>query len=114
MSEPDSICIERELFVPREIVFDLWTMHAHLANWYDIGVDESSNLQFQALEKPDRLGYTQQSASGTTDIVVTLLDLGGKTALEIRETGLTPERREQRTDEWHRRLDNLTAYLSSI
>lgn len=32
-----SLAISRELFVPRELVFDVWTHADHLENWYSPG-----------------------------------------------------------------------------
>lgn len=40
--QPEKTCslvISRELFVPRELVFEVWTHAEHLENWYSPGPD---------------------------------------------------------------------------
>lgn len=37
MAETETISLSRELYVPRELVFDVWTQPEHLAEWYSPG-----------------------------------------------------------------------------
>ncbi len=39
MTETKTISLSRELYVPRELVFDVWTQPEHLAEWYSPGPD---------------------------------------------------------------------------
>jgi uncharacterized protein YndB with AHSA1/START domain len=53
MSEPDTSCslvVSRELFVPRELVFDVWTHADHLENWYSPGPDFDRHAEVDARE----------------------------------------------------------------
>ncbi len=52
-SEPDpswSLVISRELFVPQELVFDVWTHSEHLENWYSPGPDFDRHAEVDARE----------------------------------------------------------------
>ncbi|NIP14674.1 MAG: hypothetical protein GWM88_08080 [Pseudomonadales bacterium] len=45
-----SLVVSRELFVPRELVFDVWTYAEHLENWYSPGADFERHAEVDAGE----------------------------------------------------------------
>jgi uncharacterized protein YndB with AHSA1/START domain len=45
-----SLVIGRELFVPRELVFDAWTHSEHLENWYSPGADFERHAEVDVRE----------------------------------------------------------------
>lgn len=84
----DVLSLSREIFVPREIIFELWTEPAHLAYWYpptpasskrfvldllvggeyefswtdESGAPHRETGEFIDLERPERLVYSARHA----------------------------------------------------
>ena len=138
------VSISREIFVPREIVYSLWTTPEHLAEWYvpngasrrDFEIDLVAGGEFcyswqdsqtpckesgvfRSIQKPNRIAaivnVTPGEQKSERELDITLDDLGGKTLIQINETGFTsPEACADAQSVWSRRLDALEKYLSVI
>ena len=113
--------IRHELFVPREIVYELWTDPAHLESWYahgpiaepafraepqaggrydfawrdDSGSEHAESGEYTTVEKPSCLSYTASFAGSAEpaehEVTVTFEDLGGATRISIEETGFASD-----------------------
>jgi uncharacterized protein YndB with AHSA1/START domain len=134
--------LSRELFVPRELVFDAWTQEEHLIQWYSPSpemprtcrldaraggrfalawedadghttVDEG---EFVAIRRPEgfdcRLGGPDDAA-GRLD--VKLVDLGGTCRIDLRHDGFVDgAARDARERLWGVLLDRLEGYFAVI
>ncbi len=138
------LSLSRELFVPRELVFDAWTDAAHLAQWYSPRPDG----QRGAVAAPHPGGAFEarwQDASGTlcedagvylevhrpegfrcrlrwrdvaveeTELTVSLTELGGASRIHILQEGFSSAAaRDRRRALWGRLLDRLEGYFAVI
>ncbi len=109
MSERAEPCYSCELFVPREILFDLCTGAEHLALWF---TDEAPTI-LEAVA-PSRVVYRLGTVNAR-DAILTLEAMGSTTHISVREPGL-PEgaAQDQATLAWQQRFAALENYLSSI
>jgi len=144
MADSNFASMTHEVFVPREIVYDLWTTAEHLAQWYPppsssdaraevdlrrggrfeitwrnaAGGTEAHNGIYIELAPPQRMVYTLVDIDGDElpgEVRVELEDLGGTTRIGIQHFGLTTaDARQHRADEWQHALHRLTDYLSVI
>ncbi|MFU8815348.1 MAG: SRPBCC family protein [Pseudomonadales bacterium] len=131
----------RDLFVPRELVFDAWTQEEHLIQWYspdpaaqrDARLDPrpggrfalawedvggSSNVdagQFVEIHRPEGFRCSLSTGAGSTDLRVDLLDLRGACRIDLRHQGFaSAEQRDRREALWEALLDRLEGYFSAI
>jgi uncharacterized protein YndB with AHSA1/START domain len=137
-----NVLLRRELFVPREIVFDLLTDPAHLEYWYpptdaearqfaaDAVADGGYRYQwhtaagavveegrFVVVDTPARLSQTIDSGPDADigELEILLSDVGGKTELIVRASGAaSSDARDACATRWEERFENLESYLSSI
>jgi len=142
MAESRTLSLSRDLFVPRELVFDVWTQPEHLAQWYAPGPDFERSAEvdlheggayalswtgpdgakqvqrgeFATIKAPERLLYSADRQSGRpTEIDVRFNDLGGGTRIELHEVGyLTARDIDSATAAWQLLLDQLEGYFSVI
>ncbi len=145
MSQMQSLSITHEIFVPREIVFEAWTDPDHLMCWYspgegyerraEVDLRPGGRMRFAwskpggesvaqegeiiAVEAPLRIVYevTLQDAEAheANGVAVNFVDLGGRTRIEIHQSGLESEViRERQTERWQLFFAQLENYLSSI
>ncbi len=122
---PDNeVVISRVINAPRELVFDMWLTHDHLANWFgpdgftvttheiDVrtggvwrftmhgpdGVDYGNRIAYTEVTRPERIAYRQTGEGSTEAIrfetIVTFVDLNGKTELELRSIFPTAAERD--------------------
>ena len=121
MTDAQTVTVSRDLFVPREIVFELFSNPDHLPGWYAPAL--ASDCQFSldltgggsrtfawtdvsgsrhteygdviAVEKPGRLAYrcvcTDPGNPMDGDVTVTLTDAGGSTRIGVVQSGLPTE-----------------------
>ena len=112
----NEIVISRVMNAPRELVFDMWLKHEHLANWFgpegftittheiDVrtgglwhftmhgpdGVDYGNHIVYTEVTRPERIAYRQSGEGSTAAIrfetVATFIDMGGKTELVLKST----------------------------
>ncbi len=121
MAQTHSLTITHEIFVPREVVFEVWTSPDHLMGWYSPGegyerraeVDlRPGGRMFFAWSKPGGESVEQEGIIADVDppaqvaydiklldsastepnrITVKFVDLGGRTRIEIHQEGLQGE-----------------------
>ena len=117
MTEQHQLSISFEVFVPREILFDVWTAPEHLACWHAPGEDlprQATSVlregggyaitwrdrddietrltgEYHLIEPPARLRYSMHAEDNTgcsdTEVEIKLSDLGGKTRIGVQQTG---------------------------
>ena len=121
-----SLSISHEVFVPREIVFELWTTPDHLMCWYSPGEGYERRVEIDlrvggdmrfAWSKPDRESVSQTGRIIEVDppvrfvydvilrdsvstrpnrVTIDFLDLGGRTRIDIYQEGLESEAMRER------------------
>ena len=121
MPQTQSLTITHEIFVPRELVFEVWTTADHLMCWYSPGEGYERRAEIDLrpggrmyfawskpggesveqegvlveVEPPVRVAYDvkiQDPASTQPNRVsVNFVDLGGRTRIEIRQEGIESE-----------------------
>ena len=121
MSQTQTLSITHEIFVPREIVFEVWTNPDHLMGWYspgegyerraEVDLRPGGRMRFAwskpggesveqegeiiAVEPPARIVYEVQiqdaEAETPNQVAVNFVDLGGRTRIEIHQHGLDSE-----------------------
>jgi uncharacterized protein YndB with AHSA1/START domain len=135
--------LSRDLYVPRELVFDVWTQEEHLTQWYSptpaqqrtvrlravpggrfalawsdnggpVTVDEG---EFVEIRRPEgfscRLGPPGVASSGYLE--VRLVELGGACRIELTHGGFaSAEARDARGQVWRSLLARLEDYFSAI
>lgn len=133
--------LSRDLFVPRELVFDAWTQEEHLIQWYsphpnsqrDVRLDpraggtivlaweDSTGVtcvdegRFTDISRPAGFRCTLTTATGFTQLEVNLVDLGGACRIDLRHTAFATEsERDARRALWEALLDRLEGYFSAI
>lgn len=134
--------LDFEIFVPREIIFELFTKPEHLREWYPATVCETRQFSLDAIAGgtfsyrwgDDKLqqdsgkftevvapeGYSARVVhDGESDrehaLTVKLTPANGRTQIEISEDGFATTTDCQRSnDTWIARLQSMTSYLSSI
>jgi uncharacterized protein YndB with AHSA1/START domain len=134
----------RDLYVPRELVFDVWTQPEHLAEWYSPGPDfqrtarvdlraggayritwqgvdgiqHSQHGVYEVVQAPERLVYSAQTDSvdaPSAVVTVNFTDLGGGTRIELsQDPQAAGARGGTGTPAWSLFLDQLEAYFSVI
>ena len=130
----DGLDLERELFVPAELVFEVWTRPEHLAAWYP-GDGERLSATAQPrgfelrtadgalLERVEEVDAQQASAlrwrvrrgGDALELSVEFSGGGGTCTLSLDERGFAgAAERDLRHDVWGRRLERLEAYFSVI
>lgn len=145
MTEQDQLLISFEVFVPREILFEVWTAPEHLTCWYAPGeelprqatsvpragggyaiswrdLDEAETRlsgEYHLIEPPARLRYSMHAedaeGSSDTEVDIKLKDLGGKTLIEIQQTGFnSSEQKAKQAALWPLLIHELEHYLSAI
>ncbi len=138
------LSMSRELFVPRELVFDAWTDAAHLAQWYSPQSDGQRGAAavphpggafearwqdasgavhedvgaFLAVQRPEgfrcRLRW-RDAAVEKTELTVSLTELGGACRINILQEGFTSAAaRDRRRELWGSLLDRLEGYFAVI
>jgi uncharacterized protein YndB with AHSA1/START domain len=136
------LCLRRELFVPRELVFDAWTQEEHLVQWYSprpqmprasrldarpggrfvlawedadgaTGVDEG---EFVAISRPQGFVCTLGPPGHPAGrLEVKLIDLGGACRIDLRHEGFaSAAARDERQRLWNALLDRLEGYFTVI
>jgi uncharacterized protein YndB with AHSA1/START domain len=131
----DGLNLERELFVPADLVFEAWTRPEHLAGWYpgdgerleataqpggfdllrtaDGGVLETIE-QIDA-EQSHLLRWQVQHDGETLELEVGFAGGGGTCTLSVRQRGFSDTaERDRQVGTWRRRLERLEAYFSVI
>ena len=136
--------LQRELYVPRELVFEVWTQPEHLAGWYapagcrmahvlvepQVGgrlelawTDETGAAVHEAgefLEMHPPAGFACRlrctDAHGTleTRMRLTLTHGVDECCIGIEQSGVPETAAERLRDAWSARLDRLEAYFSAI
>ena len=134
--------LDFEIFVPREIIFELFTNSEHLREWYPATPCESRQFSLDAIaggtfsyqwgdDEPQRDSGTftrvvapeGYSARVVHDgefarehaLTVKLTPAHGRTQIEISEDGFATTTDCERCNEaWVARLQSMTSYLSSI
>jgi len=132
----DGLSFERELFVPAELVFEVWTRPEHLAEWYpgqgERLADAQPPLEFElrrtaddaVLERVERLGAESARAlhwlvrrhdGGEFELEIGFSGGGGTCTLSLHQRGFgsAPER-DRQAEVWEGRLARLEAYFSVI
>jgi len=110
------LSISHEIFVPREIIFELWTSPEHLEQWNPpyTGVD----VGYAELIAPEKLVYATGRpgiADMASEVHVKFEDLGGMTRITIHQAPLaSAEALAEQEQAWELALDRLTEYLSVI
>ena len=110
-SEP---CYSHEIFVPREIIFEICTVAEHLKYWWP----DAENAVKQTSE-PFRVVYTLQQSNEDTDsifdVTFVLQDLGGSARIDVHQPDRYDETdTEQVTMLWRQRFAAMENYLSNI
>lgn len=130
----DGLNLERELFVPAELVFEAWTRSEHLAGWYP-----GDGERLEATAQPD--GFELRAADGGVLETIEQIDAepsrmlrwqvrrdgealelevgfaggGGTCTLSLHQHGFSAATERDRQDGlWRRRLERLEAYFSVI
>jgi hypothetical protein len=113
---PDNIepCYSHEVFVPREIIFELCTEPDHLKFWWTDGT-----YTLKQTTEPSRVVFALPSTLGGApadhEVTLELHDLKATTRIEVYQSHLADaDAREQAATEWRLRLAALETYLSSI
>ncbi len=145
MSQMHSLSITHEIFVPREIVFEAWTDPDHLVCWYspgegyerraEVDLQPGGRIRFAwskpggesvvqegeivAVERPLRVVYVVKSRDASAhelnEVSISFVDLGGRTRIEIHQSGLESEDiRRRQAERWQLFFAQLENYLSSI
>lgn len=120
----NEVLITRLINAPREMVFDAWLSHEHLANWFgpegftittrsiDVrtggewhftmhgpdGVDYINHVFYTEVKRPERIAY-RHTGGGDTEAIrfeteVTFVDVGGNTELSLRSIFPSAEERD--------------------
>jgi len=131
----DGLNLERELFVPAELVFEVWTRTEHLAGWYpDDGERLEATAQpagfdllraadggvLETIEQIDAeqsrlLRWQLQRDGEALELEVDFAGGGGTCTLSLHQRGFTRATERDRQDGiWRRRLERLEAYFSVI
>ena len=110
-SEP---CYSHEIFVPREIIFEICTVADHLKYWWP----EAENAITQTAA-PSRVVYALPLNAGDApsrrEVTLVLHDLAGSARIDVHQSHLSNEEEiQQAAKEWQQRLAALENYLSSI
>lgn len=114
MPEPSEPCYSHELFVPRDIIFEICTEADHLRYWWPDGVDALAQS-----EAPSRIVYTLPQNPGgiqtDSEVVLTLHDLGVTVRIDVYQSHLADlDATQQAAKQWQQRFAALGNYLSSI
>ena len=111
MSKSPPLQVSHETFVPREIIYDLWTAVEHLRYW-------NPKLAAAALvtAKPsERLTYRVTGSAGqAAELDVTLTDLGGTTRIDVTQSSTGHPDLPNSADAWHDMFRAMENYLSAI
>jgi len=127
--------LERELFVPAELVFEAWAQAEHLSGWYP-GDGERLEATAQpggfellraadggsveAVEQADAeqarvLRWLVRRDGETLELEARFVGGGGTCTLSVNLRGFASAAERGRQDEiWHGRLERLEAYFSAI
>jgi len=116
MADNFDLSISCEVFVPREIVYELWTEQEHLEQWHPPCA--GSDATVTETVRPEKLVYTMAQTHDTGpagEVRVVFEDLGGRTGISVHQTALvSADARERQRGAWGLALDRLTDYLSII
>jgi uncharacterized protein YndB with AHSA1/START domain len=136
------IRITRDLFVPRELVFDAWTQEEHLLQWYSPSAQDTRRSRLEP-RPGGRFALAWESAGGATEVdegelvsirrpdgfecllgtsagpvgrlTVKLLERGGTCRIDLLHDGFaSPAARDRRQRLWLALLDRLEAYFAVI
>lgn len=131
----DGLNVEREVFVPAELVFEVWTRPEHLAGWYPGdgeqldaaaqpgGFDLLRTADGRVLEtieqihaEPSRsLRWRVQRDGAALTLEVGFAGGGGTCTLSVHLRGFSgATERDRQNGIWNRRLERLEAYFSVI
>ena len=114
MSDHSEPCYSHEIFVPREIIFEICTVADHLKYWWP----EAENAITQTVA-PSQVVYALQLNTGDTssrrEVTLVLHDLAGSARIDVHQSHLTNEEEvQQAAKEWQQRIAALESYLSRI
>ena len=114
MPEHSEPCYSHEVFVPRDIIFEICTDADHLRYWWADGVDALAQS-----EAPSRIVYTLPQNPGgiqtDSEVILTLHDLGATVRIDVYQSHLADmAATQQAAEEWQQRFAALENYLSSI
>ncbi len=101
-----TLTASHEIFVPREIVYDLWDSADHYGIWFPA----LGNATRQEGNPPELLKYTVDD----TELAVTLADLNGSTRIDVTQSSTTCIDLPNNEDGWHEVFTALENYLSAI
>lgn len=99
--------ISHEIFVPRDIVYDLWSSADHFGIWFPA----LGNTALTESEPPSRLKFTVQD---DTELTVALEDLGGTTRIEVTQNTTDNPDLPNSEAAWREVFAALENYLSAI
>ena len=102
-----ALSINHEIFVPREIIYDLWASADHYQIWFPA----LANAISLESEKPEQLKYT---LADETELVVQLNDIGGTTRIVLTQSSNSCPELPNSQDDWHHVFAALENYLSAI
>ena len=130
-----SLTLSRELFVPRDLVFQVWTEADHLSAWYsstadctrEVSVDTradgtrfAQSGEYQAVDSPAGFRCSQHYEEGFgeafgTQLTVALADAAGSTSIDIQQQDFpSAASRDAARQLWSDLLDQLEGYFSVI
>ena len=110
MSTPTQT-FSHDIFVPREIVFDLWSQPEHLVHWFP----QLTAGTLAEASAPQELRYLFTSADASTpELTVLFEDLGSNTRIQVSQTATHNTGLPTDADAWHDIFQSLETYLSSI
>ena len=98
-----------EIFVPSDIVFDLWTAPEHVAIWFP----QLTDWVLSDANPPQDLAYVLD-ANGGEKLSVHLEGLGSNTRMAVSLTHTGAAVLPTGADQWHAIFQALESYLSSI
>ncbi len=145
MTQSHALTVTHDIFVPREVVFEAWTSADHLVEWYSPGAGYARRAEVDlqpggrlyvawsksggesveqeavitAVDPPAQISYDVQALDSASTppsrVTVELVDLGGRTRIEVHQEGVQGEDvRERHAARWRRIFEQLENYLSSI
>jgi len=99
--------ISHEIFVPREIIYDLWASADHFQVWFPA----LGNATLHDSQPPEQLQFTLADAS---ELIVEFSDLNGTTRIELSQSSSDSPELPNNEADWHSVFAALENYLSAI
>ena len=118
------IALSQEIFVPRSVMLELWTMREHVQCWFPFAIDDLLNATIETpTDAQSCLRWTSNAEPDTSappdsakiQLCVNLTELGGKTRIDLKAAGFTRESTCERfAEQWRVGLRQLEDYLAVI